>query len=128
MDKSTTHTIEHINRYISAQYEESMSLEFKSGASLKKNDSGKQEIAKDVSAFANSEGGVLIYGIEEENHVATRLSPFNGNEFTKEWLEQVIMSNINRKVEGIIIDPIRIVFIPLIVYHYSGESVPLFDS
>lgn len=35
------------------------------------------ELAKDVCAFANARGGVLIYGIEEKDSVAGKLVPFD---------------------------------------------------
>ncbi|MBK7851485.1 MAG: ATP-binding protein [Bacteroidetes bacterium] len=125
MNKDTIHTLEHIHNYISGEYEESIYLEFKNGSALRKNDSGKQEIAKDVSAFANSEGGVLIYGIEESNHIASKISPFDGNEFTKEWLEQVINNNIKRRIEGVIIDPIRINDVSKSIYVVRIPKSPL---
>ncbi len=94
-----------IDQYISSLAEESINLEFKRGDAL--SDKNKAEIAKDVSAFANSDGGVIIYGIEEKEHKASGLFFVNGFEFTKEWLEQVINSRIHRKITGLIIDPIR---------------------
>ncbi len=88
--------------------EESIILEFKSSGSLENNDKKKSEIAKDVSAFANSAGGVIIYGVNEKNHKAESLSPIDGNLYTKEWLEHVIQSRIQRKIEGLKIIPIRL--------------------
>jgi len=108
MDIHTIHTISHIQKYIDTNTEESIYLEFKSGDSLRKDDTGKKEIAKDVSAFANSDGGVLIYGIREEKNAAHSLSPVNDTLYTKEWLEQIINNNIKRRIDGVIIDPIRL--------------------
>ena len=44
------------------------------GGALSKDDKKKAEIAKDVSAFANSDGGIILYGIEEQEHKAHALS------------------------------------------------------
>ena len=41
---------------------------------MSKDDKKKAEIAKDVSAFANSDGGIILYGIEEQEHKAHALS------------------------------------------------------
>ncbi|MBD0822647.1 AlbA family DNA-binding domain-containing protein [Aestuariibaculum marinum] len=101
-------TIDDINSLIENGIEESVHLDFKASGSLSKNDKKKLEIAKDVSAFANSDGGYIIYGIEEENHKASKISPIDGNEFTKEWLEQIIQTRIQRKIESVKIIPIRI--------------------
>lgn len=65
------------------------------------------EISKDISAFANSDGGVIIYGITEKDHVASEKSFIDGNVYTKEWLEQIINSKIYRPIEGITIFPLR---------------------
>src|SRR3989338_8378538 len=40
------------------------------------NDSEKEEFLADISSFANSVGGNIIYGIEEENGLATNLCGF----------------------------------------------------
>jgi len=65
------------------------------------------EIVKDVSSFANSAGGMIIYGIKELNHVADSFTFIDGNIYTKEWIEQVIQSGIQRKIEGLKIFPVR---------------------
>ena len=66
--------------------EESINLDFKSSDSLGSEPSKKKELSKDVSSFANSDGGIIIYGIEENNHVAESLSFVDGNTYTKEWI------------------------------------------
>lgn len=96
-----------LENMITNNVEESINLDFKSAGSLDKSDRKKAEITKDISAFANSDGGVIIYGICESNHVANEFSYINGNEFTKEWLEQVSNSGIQQKIDNIIIYPIR---------------------
>lgn len=96
-----------IEQLLNDEIEESLKLDYKESGSLTKTDKVKKDISKDVSAFANSDGGLIIYGIEEQNHKPTGLSFINGNEITKEWLEQVIQSNIFRKIEDLHITPIR---------------------
>ena len=55
-----------IQDLIDNQVRENIKLDYKASASLaKKNDNCKKELSKDVSAFANSDGGVLIYGVVE---------------------------------------------------------------
>jgi hypothetical protein len=105
-----------LRRLISSRESESISLEFKRSASIENTDPKKNEISKDVSAFANSGGGTIIYGMEENGHIATRLD--NGVDTTacsKEWLEDVITSRIHRKIDGIKIWPIKV---PRSVNHY----------
>lgn len=87
--------------------EESIHLDFKSAAALSKQDNKRKEISKDVSAFANSDGGVIIYGIKEENHIASSLDFVDGNVYTKEWLEQTINANIQQSILNLRIFPVR---------------------
>jgi len=100
-------TEKYILDLIENEIEESIYLEFKAGDALGRSDNKRKEISKDVSAFANSDGGVIIYGLNEKNHKAHSLSFIDGNEFTKEWLEQIISSSIQRKISDLNIVPIR---------------------
>ena len=95
-----------IQRYIDEGIEESLTIEYKSGEALIKVNGRAKEIAKDVSAMANSAGGVIIYGISEEETGPLRyrpvaLSPVNRRECSKETLEQIISSNIQPRISGI---------------------------
>jgi hypothetical protein len=92
--------------------EENLSLDFKRADSLAKTDGKKAEITKDVSSFANSSGGVLIYGIAESDdaahrHLPERLDPLNRTEISKEWLDQVIQT-IQPRIEDVVIHPVII--------------------
>lgn len=105
-------TLEKINQYISDGIEENIHLDYKGAASLGKNGEKKKEISKDVSAFTNSDGGVIIYGVKEfdeaeKRHLPEKIDAVNGNEFSKEWLEQIINSNISPRINGLKITPIQ---------------------
>ena len=99
-------TIADIQSLIDNGIGESLNLEYKSAAALKKDDAAKVKITKSVSAFANSNGGVLIYGVHEEDQQPKSITYIDGNIFTNEWLEQII-SNIHRKIKVEII-PVRL--------------------
>lgn len=87
---------------ITDQAQETHELEFKACDALQKSDGKKAEVSKDVSAMANAGGGTIIYGLIERNHVADSLdSGYDQNIISKEWLEQVINSNIHPRVEGL---------------------------
>ncbi|HRG18647.1 MAG TPA: ATP-binding protein [Flavobacterium lutivivi] len=107
LHKLEEYDIETIKSFIDNEIEESIHIEFKSSGALSKKDNEKKEVSKDVSAFANSDGGIIIYGIEEKNHKAHAFSWIDGNEFTKEWLEQIISSTVNRNIPDLKIYPIR---------------------
>jgi hypothetical protein len=99
-----------IENLISEHVQESLSLDYKRCASLDKKDAkSKHDLSKDVSAFANSAGGTLVYGIEEDNNLPKRIDTgFDPNDVTREWIEQVINSSIQRKIEGIKIKQIEL--------------------
>ena len=99
-------TEDDLNNLIRDKIEESINLDYKAAGALA--DNKIKEISKDVSAFANSDGGVIIYGIEEQNHVPKSFSFIDGNKITKEWLENKIDGNIQQNIEGLLIHPIRI--------------------
>lgn len=65
----------------------------------------KRELAKDVSAFANSAGGTLVYGIEESGGppaVPKRIDDgIDPAEMSRERLEDLITSNISPRIPGL---------------------------
>jgi len=97
-----------LKKIIKNKIEESKQLDYKDARALTKDERNVKELSKDISAFANSEGGVIIYGITEDKHLPKSLSFIDGNEFSKEWLENVIDSNISPKIQDIVIHPIRL--------------------
>jgi hypothetical protein len=102
-----------VRSYIDNQVEENINLDYKAADALQKTDGKKKDVSKDVSALANAGGGAIIYGIKEfdetaKRHLPKKIDPINRAEISKEWLEQVINTNIQPKIEGIIITPVTI--------------------
>ena len=95
-----------LQRLIDDEIQESLTLDYKASPSLAKDSKSRDELCKDVSAFANSAGGQIIYGIEEINHKPVVIDA--GSDVSREWIEQVIDSNIQPRIEGLIIAPIPI--------------------
>jgi predicted HTH transcriptional regulator len=96
---------------INLKQEESLQLDFKRAESLDSTERKKTEISKDVSAFANSAGGTIVYGIGEsvrEPHVAEVFSPIDPTKCPKEWLEQVINSRVQPRIHGVLINPVEL--------------------
>ena len=96
---------ERLTKLITDRVEESLTLDYKAAASLSKQNKKKTEITKDISAMANSDGGVVIYGIAEfqdktQSHLPEKIDPVNRLEFSKEWLEQII-NNIRPRLTGV---------------------------
>lgn len=103
--------LELINKYIKNKVEENLHLDYKASGSLEKNDKKANEIAKDVSAFANSDGGTIIYGIKENSinkHLPDETDPIDRNNISKEWIEQIIQGRITPRIQNLSIIPITI--------------------
>jgi hypothetical protein len=88
--------------------QESIHLDYKRSDSLA-TPSARKEISKDVSAFLNADGGVLVYGIEEVDHLPVGIDAgMDDSTFSRERLEQLILANISPRPDGI-----QVVQIPL---------------
>lgn len=101
-----------LQNFITSEIEESLTLEYKSAEALDRVDAKKKEITKDVSAMANSAGGVLIYGIaesSEENrrHLPEKITPIDRREYPREWVEQIIQA-IRPRIDGIVIHSVNL--------------------
>jgi hypothetical protein len=84
---------EKVGSYIRDKIEESINLDYKGAGALAREKTA--EITKDISAFANSAGGIIIYGLREfvakdKRHLAEKLDPIDRREFSKEWLEHIV--------------------------------------
>lgn len=105
------YTQKDIEQIFNPPLEENLQLEFKESRILGNNKTS-ENLSIHVSSFANTIGGILILGIEEgserdNQHIPIKLSFINGEEFSKETLENIIDSNIYPKIKGIQIFPIR---------------------
>ena len=103
MNKITS--IEDVNALIVAGVEESTTLEYKSEIDIS-NAKWKGEMAKDVSAMANANGGIIIYGVkefdeEDRRHIPSHITPLDTTKVSKETIAQVISTNITPKIKGL---------------------------
>jgi len=100
-----------LQNLISVSAQETSKLEFKRCHSLLKKgvESGKSksDVSVDVSAFANSDGGTIVYGMIEKDGFAEKLDEgYDPKELPKEWLESVIHDNIKPPIKGVQINSI----------------------
>lgn len=87
--------LESINDLINKKIEESLNLDYK-----RELDEHNNEIAKDISAFANTKGGRIIYGIEQERDGTPKLKNWIDSKGAKERIENVILIHIQPEIKG----------------------------
>jgi hypothetical protein len=86
----------------SGQMKESLTLEYKSSGAVDKAQPKKDEMAKDALAFANAEGGQIVYGMREKNNLPDGLDAgIDPAQFPGIWFEQVIQQNVSPQIEGL---------------------------
>jgi hypothetical protein len=91
-------------RMVHAQIEETLTLEYKASGALTRNSPDVDEMCKDVSAMANSAGGQIIYGIEEDRRTHRPRAVDNGvtdEKITREWIIQILNSRIQPRIDAI---------------------------
>jgi hypothetical protein len=94
---------------IATRVQENIGLDYKRCGSLEHSDRKKADLSKDVSAFANSAGGTLVYGIVENHRIPVDLDVgYDPTAITKEWIEQVINSTIQRRIDGVRINQVEL--------------------
>lgn len=98
------YTIDDIQALIDSHAEEGVHLEFKRADALSQEKADK--ITKSLSAFSNSDGGLIIYGIAEKEHVASDFSFVDGSKITTEHISQ-FARYVQPSIDGLTVFPIR---------------------
>jgi len=92
-------TYEDIESLTSTGEPESPTLDYK--ARVEGADRDKKELAKDVSAMANSSGGYIVIGVAEKQgkpvHPPCGTARMIGQQKVEEWIEQILMSNVAQR-------------------------------
>ena len=98
-----------IENIIENKVRESNTLEFKQAEALynlsRKEEKDINEFTKDITAIANSSGGIIIYGIQEfpkgsNKGKAKKLSPIDKSKISVEWMEQIMNSRIQPRIQN----------------------------
>ena len=86
--------LESINNLIANNIKESLNHDYK-----RELDEHNNEIAKDISAFANASGGRIIYGIDEKDGLPNSINWIDSRGI-KEKIENIILTNIQPEIKG----------------------------
>lgn len=92
--------------------QESRELDFKQTLKIdEKSDADTLELCRDISAFANTIGGKIIYGMNEEKFVATELVgiPIDDLNNFMQKIENKIKDKIDPRIPGFNILPIKLI-------------------
>jgi hypothetical protein len=94
--------ISDIMRMISDRVQESLTLDYKASAALARESRATSDLSKDVSSFANSEGGTLIYGVtqDSENYPKALDVGVETATISAEWIGQIVDSRISPGIRG----------------------------
>jgi Schlafen, AlbA_2 len=93
-----------LQRLVDEALEESLTLDYKASPALTRDGKGPDELCKDATALANSAGGQLVYGIEEDK-VTRKPSRVDDGiidpKITREWMEQILNSRVQPRLNGV---------------------------
>jgi len=101
--------IQDIERLISNQVPESITLDYKKELKLSTS-SDKKEFLADISSFNNTNGGVIIYGLQEEKDqynknkgIPESITPLAGinEDQTKQQIEQLVADGLSPKLTSL---------------------------
>ncbi len=98
----TKYTYSDITLFISNKIKQSNSLNFCDAANLVPgNDKKEQLLSKYISAFTNSGGGTIIFGIKKFKERAQELDSINLKDISTFWLKNLIENEISPLIENI---------------------------
>jgi hypothetical protein len=93
-----------LQRLVDEGLEESLTLDYKDSRALTRDGGGPGELCKDVSALANSAGGQIVYGIEEDKATKKPRRVDDGvadPKVTREWIDQILNSRVQTRINGV---------------------------
>jgi len=116
---------EFLNRVVELQIAESLTLDFKR-ENYGNSDDKKKELLKDVSSFANSAGGFLVIGIDEDEGCASELVPIKDLNAEEEVLriENLLRDGLEPRVQGITVRSVEVSGGHILVIHVPKSWNP----
>ena len=102
-------TLDKLKSLLEDAVAESRSIEYKS---ILPNDSedSKREFLNDVTSFANSLGGTLIFGIEEDQGVPINITGIDISDLDAaiRRLDQILLNSVEPRLQGVHFEPVRL--------------------
>lgn len=107
---ATALTIVDLERLIVGQVREGQQVDYKQALPVARDPRANQEFRLDVAAFANADGGYLLYGVAEEDLLPTRLDGLAGIDPDRELerLKGLLLSDLAPRVPGVTMHALRL--------------------
>lgn len=108
---ATTLTVADLERLIPGEVREGQRIDYKQALPEARNPLAGQEFRLDVVAFANADGGYLVYGMAEEDLLPVRLDGLAGIDPDRELerLKGLLLSDIAPRVPGVTMHALALV-------------------
>src|SRR6185503_980254 len=103
-DFTSISTYADVERLVRDEVPEDLHLDYKSGRPKNIN-RFKDDIADDISAFANSDGGALIIGVRETDYKPVAIDGLD-DKLSREQIGQVVALKVRPPISGLRILPI----------------------
>ncbi|PFG50213.1 putative DNA-binding protein [Amycolatopsis sulphurea] len=107
-------TLDMLTQAVSQRVRENEDLDWKLDLAWKNKDlpaevkaKKKAEFAKDVAAMANTRGGLIVFGVRDENEEAADLTGLSNDERTRQSLRVLIWHHVRPLVDGVLIEAIN---------------------
>lgn len=115
-------TLDDIHAVLAAGEQENISLEYKSSLAIGEwSDRSRNELSKDLCAFANSAGGIIVIGVGEVAHKPAVLDDGVDTRITsKEAVESALAARISPRIENLTIKEIPNPHLPFFSYFVIG--------
>lgn len=115
-------TLEDIHAVLASEEQENVSLEYKASLAIGEwTDRNRNELAKDLCAFANSAGGIIVIGIGELEHKPALVDDgVDTSLVSKEAIESALVARIMPRIDGLTIKEIPNPALPFHSYFVIG--------
>ena len=93
---------EDILKFIEFGVDESLDIEFKRADEIDiDNDRNLDKLSVMITSFANTIGGILVFGIDTKKRRAKEISYLDGNKITSDKIESTLNCRIQKKIAGL---------------------------
>jgi len=96
-----------LTEYLIQRAETGLHLEYKSSSALGARYE-RSQIARDVSAFANADGGRIIYGVSNDQARPGIIEGIDAGQFSADWLAAVVNTEIMPPIRGVSITAVAL--------------------